>query len=213
MALIVAIDGPAAAGKGTLARRIAADLNLAYLDTGLLYRATGRAVLDQGGDPQDVAQATQAAQSLQAEMLDNPALRLDETAQAASHVAAIPAVRSALLDFQRRFAATPPKGYHGAVLDGRDIGTVVCPDAPVKLFVSASTEIRAKRRLKELQERGVEAIYEQVLQDMIDRDARDTERANAPLKAAVDAITLDTSELGIEQVIDQAKAIIAEKTE
>lgn len=212
MGIIVAIDGPAAAGKGTLARKVAEDLNLAYLDTGLLYRATGRAVLDQGGDPSNPEVATKAAEELSPAMLDNPALRLDETAQAASKVAAITGVRAALLDFQRRFAAHPPAGTLGAVLDGRDIGTVVCPDAPVKLFVTASTEIRAQRRLKELQGRGIDAIYEQVLEDMIDRDARDSQRATAPLKPAEDAITLDTSELTIEQVIEQAKVIISERS-
>lgn len=212
MGIIVAIDGPAAAGKGTLARKVAEDLNLAYLDTGLLYRATGRAVLDQGGDPSNPEVATKAAENLSPEMLDNPALRLDETAQAASKVAAIAGVRAALLDFQRRFAAQPPTGTLGAVLDGRDIGTVVCPEAPVKLFVTASTEIRAQRRLKELQGRGIDAIYEQVLEDMIDRDARDSQRATAPLKPAEDAITLDTSELTIEQVIEQAKVIILERS-
>jgi len=212
MSIVVAIDGPAAAGKGTLARRVAQDLNLAYLDTGLLYRATGLAVLQNGGDPADEKQALTVAQNLRPEDLANEDLRKDDAAQAASKVAAIQPVRDELLDFQRRFATTPPKGMNGVVLDGRDIGTVVCPDADVKLFVTASTEVRAERRLKELQERGLEAIYAQVLQDMKDRDARDSQRAAAPLKAAGDAVVLDTSDLGIEEVIAQAKAIISEKT-
>lgn len=211
MSLIVAIDGPAAAGKGTLARRVAHDLNLAYLDTGLLYRATGFAVVQAGGDPEDVEIATLAAKNLKPQDLENEKLRHDEAAQAASKVAAIQPVRDELLAFQRRFAAQPPQGTKGAVLDGRDIGTVVCPDAAVKLFVTASTEVRAQRRLKELQERGLEAIYAQVLKDMKDRDARDSQRAAAPLKAADDAIVLDTSDMDIEEVIALAKSIISGK--
>lgn len=212
MSIVVAIDGPAAAGKGTLARRVAQDLNLAYLDTGLLYRATGFAVLQEGGDPANEKQALTAAQNLRPEDLKNDDLRKDDAAQAASKVAVIQTVRDELLEFQRRFATTPPAGMDGVVLDGRDIGTVVCPNADVKLFVTASTEVRAERRLKELQERGLEAIYAQVLQDMKDRDVRDSQRAAAPLKAAGDAVVLDTSDLGIEEVIAQAKAIISEKT-
>ncbi|NVK19193.1 MAG: (d)CMP kinase [Methylocystaceae bacterium] len=212
MTIVVAIDGPAAAGKGTLARRVAADLDLAYLDTGLLYRATGFAVLAEGGDPSDAVMATKAAENLKPADLENEKLRYDEAAQAASKVAVIQPVRDELLDFQRRFAAQPPAGKKGAVLDGRDIGTVVCPDADVKLFVTASTEVRAQRRLKELQERGLESIYAQVLQDMKDRDARDSQRAAAPLKAADDAVILDTSDLDIEEVIGKAKSIISNKT-
>jgi CMP/dCMP kinase len=211
MSFVVAIDGPAAAGKGTLARRVAQDLNLAYLDTGLLYRATGFAVVQAGGDPEDTEAATMAAKNLKPQDLENEKLRHDEAAQAASKVAAIQPVRDELLAFQRRFAAQPPQGAKGAVLDGRDIGTVVCPDADVKLFVTASTEVRAQRRLKELQERGLEAIYAQVLKDMKDRDARDSQRAAAPLKAADDAIVLDTSDMDIEEVIAQAKSIISGK--
>ncbi|WP_417821866.1 (d)CMP kinase [Terasakiella sp.] len=212
MTIVVAIDGPAAAGKGTLARRVAQDLNLAYLDTGLLYRATGFSVLQEQGDPSDENLALAAAQNLQPRDLENDALRHDEAAQAASKVAVIQSVRDELLAFQRRFAAEPPAGKNGAVLDGRDIGTVVCPHADVKLFVTASTEVRAQRRLKELQDRGLDAIYAQVLKDMKDRDARDSQRAAAPLKAADDAVILDTSDLDIEEVIAQAKSIISERT-
>ncbi|WP_419797886.1 MAG: (d)CMP kinase [Terasakiella sp.] len=212
MTIVVAIDGPAAAGKGTLARRVAQDLNLAYLDTGLLYRATGFSVLQKQGDPSDENLALAAAQNLQPADLENDALRHDEAAQAASKVAVIQSVRDELLAFQRRFAAEPPVGKDGAVLDGRDIGTVVCPNADVKLFVTASTEVRAQRRLKELQDRGLDAIYAQVLKDMKDRDARDSQRAAAPLKAADDAVILDTSDLDIEEVIAQAKSIISERT-
>ncbi|WP_417831894.1 (d)CMP kinase [Terasakiella sp.] len=212
MTIVVAIDGPAAAGKGTLARRVAQDLNLAYLDTGLLYRATGFSVLQEQGDPSDENLALVAAQNLQPTDLENDTLRHDEAAQAASKVAVIQSVRDELLAFQRRFAAEPPAGKNGAVLDGRDIGTVVCPQADVKLFVTASTEVRAQRRLKELQDRGLDAIYAQVLKDMKDRDARDSQRAAAPLKAADDAVILDTSDLDIEEVIAQAKSIISERT-
>jgi len=212
MTIIVAIDGPAAAGKGTLARRVAADLNLAYLDTGLLYRATGFAVMAKGGDPNDANLATQAAKDLMPQDMDNEKLRHDEAAQAASKVASIQTVRDELLAFQRNFANTPPQGKNGAVLDGRDIGTVVCCDADVKLFVTASTEVRAQRRLKELQDRGLEVIYAQVLQDMKDRDDRDSQRSSSPLKAADDAYVLDTSEMDIETVIAKAKSIISEKT-
>lgn len=209
MAIVVAIDGPAAAGKGTLARRVASDLNLAYLDTGLLYRATGFSVIQSGGDLENEDDALKAAKNLRPIDLKNEKLRHDEAAQAASKVAVIQPVRDELLDFQRRFAAYPPEGFDGSVLDGRDIGTVVCPDADVKLFVTASTEVRAQRRLKELQDRGLEAIYAQVLQDMKDRDARDSQRAAAPLKAADDAIILDTSEMDIEEVIAKAKSFIS----
>lgn len=211
MTIVVAIDGPAAAGKGTLARRVAQDLNLAYLDTGLLYRATGFAVLQSGQDPADESAALKAAKNLRPTDMNNPDLRQDQAAQAASKVAAIQSVRDVLLDFQRNFAAQPPTGTNGVVLDGRDIGTVVCKNADAKLFVTASTEVRAQRRLKELQNRGLEAIYAQVLKDMKDRDERDSQRSAAPLKAADDAIVLDTSEMDIESVIAKAKSIISEK--
>lgn len=212
MSVVVAIDGPAASGKGTLARRVAADLGFAYLDTGLLYRATGFAVVQAGGNPEDEDQAIAAAQKLTPEDLENEQLRHDQAAQAASKVASIQGVRDALLEFQRDFAKTPPNGARGAVLDGRDIATVVCPKADVKLFVTASAEVRAQRRLKELQGRGLEVIYEQVLEDLVERDRRDMERASAPLKAASDAILLDTSHMDIEEVLAQAKKIISDKT-
>lgn len=206
--MIIAIDGPAAAGKGTLARRLAELYDLALLDTGLLYRAVGMKTVRAGFDPEDVAQATETAQGLRPVDLDAEGLRSDEAAQAASKVAAIPGVRAALLAFQRDFAANPPDGRAGAILDGRDIGTTVCPDADVKLFVTASTEVRARRRLKELQDRGLEAIYARVLQDMKDRDARDSERAASPLKAADDAFQLDTSDLDADEAFEKATAFI-----
>lgn len=192
--MIIALDGPAASGKGTLARRIARELGYSHLDTGKLYRAVGMAVLRQGGDPSDAAAAEAAARTLDTDTLDDPELGDDAAAQAASKVSAIPAVRAALLEMQRAFAARSP----GAVLDGRDIGTVVCPEADVKLYVTASDEIRAKRRHKELLDRGKVSIYARVLQDLKERDARDSARSVAPMKPADDAVVLDTTVLDAE---------------
>ena len=206
--MIIAIDGPAASGKGTLAKRIATHFGFALLDTGLLYRAVGLKTLNLGCDPSDAAAATAAAESLDPAELENPELRADAAAGAASKVGAIPAVRAALLDFQRRFASHPPGGVAGAVLDGRDIGTVVCPDAGAKLFVTASVEVRAERRLKELRERGLEAIHSRVLQEMKERDSRDASRAVAPLEPAGDAFVLDTSDLDPDAVFAEALAFI-----
>jgi CMP/dCMP kinase len=207
--LVVAIDGPAASGKGTLARRIAERFGLAHLDTGKIYRATGLAVLEAGADPADPEAAERAARRLDASRLGDPRLLQEDVARASSLVAAIPQVRAALLEFQRRFAHDPPDPARGAVLDGRDIGTVVCPDATVKLFLVASVESRTERRVKELRERGVPAIYEEVLQDMRERDARDSERRVAPLAAAPDAVTIDTTLLDADQVFEQASNLIA----
>jgi cytidylate kinase len=189
--VIVAIDGPAASGKGTLARRLARHFGLRYLDTGSLYRAVAFRALASGADPADPDAAIAAARRIEAGDLDDSRLRDDKVAQAASVVAAIPGVRTALLAFQREFAH---RGQ-GAVLDGRDIGTVVCPDADAKVFLTASVEARAMRRFKELQARGGTAIYERVLQDMKLRDARDRERHTAPLVRASDAFELDTTAL------------------
>ncbi|UKJ74299.1 (d)CMP kinase [Azospirillum brasilense] len=214
MGLVIAIDGPAAAGKGTLSKRIAQAYGFAHLDTGALYRAVGVGVLRAGGDPADAEAAAQAARALRPEdgILNDPALRNDEAAQAASKVAVVPAVRAALLDFQRRFAAAPPGGAPGAVLDGRDVGTVVCPNADAKLFVTASVEVRAERRLKELRERGIPAIPSDVLEDMKARDARDSQRTVAPLLPAADAFVLDTSALDADQAFAAATAFIGTKT-
>jgi len=206
---VVAIDGPAASGKGTLARRLAERFGLAHLDTGKLYRATAFLVLQNGGDPADPATATAAANRVQPPLLADPRLLGEPVANASSLVAAVPAVRAALLAFQRHFAARPPDGARGAVLDGRDIGTAVCPDAAVKLFVTASPEARAERRLRELRQRGAAAIYRDVLQDMKERDARDSSRRVAPLAAAPDAITLDTTGLDADEVFELASDIIA----
>jgi cytidylate kinase len=202
--MIIAVDGPAAAGKGTLARRLAEHFGLARLDTGLLYRAVGLKVVRRGGDPGDGAVAAEAAAALSPADLEDVKLRGDEAANAASKVAAIPEVRARLLEFQRTFARTPPGPATGAVLDGRDIGTVVCPDAEVKIFVTASVEVRAQRRLKELRERGLEAIHSRVLQDMEARDARDAGRDVSPLVPAEDAFILDTSALDADAVFATA---------
>ncbi len=202
--MIIAIDGPAAAGKGTLARRLAGHFGLAFLDTGLLYRTVGMNLVRKGGDTGDPAAAEAAAKSLKVEDLEAPDLRTDAAADAASRVSALPAVRAQLLSFQRDFARSPPGGAPGAVLDGRDIGTVVCPDADVKIFVTARIEVRADRRFKELREWGLDVIHGRVLADMKERDARDSERAVSPLVPARDAFQLDTSDLDADQVFAAA---------
>jgi CMP/dCMP kinase len=202
--MIIAIDGPAASGKGTLAKRIAEHFGFAYLDTGLLYRAVGLEVLRRGKDPADPKAAEAAARTVALSQLDDPALKSDEVGSAASQVAAIPGVRAALLALQRRFAHSPPEGEKGAVLDGRDIGTVICPDADVKLFVTASPEVRAERRHKELLARGVDSIYARVLKELSERDARDSVRLVAPLRPAPDALLLDTSGLDADQAFAAA---------
>ncbi|WP_395021450.1 (d)CMP kinase [Dongia sp.] len=208
MILTIAIDGPAAAGKGTLARRLAAAHNLAYLDSGSLYRGTALTLLRDNLPETD---AVVVAQKLRPELLTDPELRAEATGRLASKVAAIPAVRAALLDWQRDFAKRPPGGKQGAVLDGRDIGTVVLPDAMVKLFITASDEARAMRRFKELQEKGEAAIYARVLEDMRERDARDTARSTAPMRPAEDALIIDTSALDADQVFSLAQDYIAQK--
>ena len=199
--MIVAIDGPAAAGKGTLARRLAAELGLPYLDTGLLYRAVGRRVLDTGGNPADAATAECEARALQPEDLARTDLRGPAADQAASLVASVPGVRAALLAFQRSFA-----GRGGAVLDGRDIGTVIFPDAEVKLFVTASLEARAGRRWRELAARTAAPPLADVMAEMRARDAMDQARAAAPLRPAEDATVLDTTTLDADEVFAAALA-------
>ncbi len=201
--IVVAVDGPAAAGKGTLARRLAAALALPYLDTGLLYRAVGRRVLDAGADPRDAAIAEAAARALLPADLDRGDLRGPMADMAASAVAAIPAVRAALLDFQRDFGRA-----HGAVLDGRDIGTVVFPEAQVKLFVTASVAERARRRFLELTARGIAADPTQVESEIRDRDAQDANRPVAPLRPAQDAILLDTTMLDADAAFAAALALV-----
>jgi CMP/dCMP kinase len=209
--MIIAVDGPAASGKGTLARRIARHFGLAHLDTGGLYRAVALRALESGGDPADPAVATAAAEAVIPQDLADPRLREERVAGAASVVAAIPEVRRALLAFQRDFARQPPGGATGAVLDGRDIGTVICPDADAKFFVTAAVEARAARRLKELREGGKPAIYEAVLQDMKDRDARDSQRRAAPLVPADDAFVLDTTTFDADAAFAAALGFIERK--
>ena len=200
--LVIAIDGPAASGKGTLARRLAAHFGLPHLDTGLLYRAVARRVIDAGADPSDAAAAEAAARSVRAEDLARGDLRGPPVDQASSQVAAFPAVRAALLQFQRDF------GADGAVLDGRDIGTVVFPNAPVKLYVIASVEARAGRRVAELRARGEPAELDAVLAEMRARDARDADRADAPMRAAPDAVVLDTTTLDADAAFARALEIV-----
>ena len=202
--LVIAVDGPAAVGKGTLARRLAAHYGLWHLDTGSLYRATARRVLRSGGDPHGEAEAAAAANGISDEDLNDPALRDEDVGQAASVVATHGAVRRALLGYQRAFASRPP----GAVLDGRDIGTVVCPNARVKIYLEATAEVRAGRRLCELRSRGAESIESHVLDEIIARDARDRRRSAAPLKPAADACRLDTSALGPDEVFERVVAIV-----
>jgi CMP/dCMP kinase len=199
--LVIAVDGPSASGKGTLAKRLAAHFRLPHLDTGLLYRAVGLKALQTGEAPAEVAARLTPAD------LDDPALRSDEAGQQASKVGAIPEVRANLLKFQKEFSSQPS----GAVLDGRDIGTVICPGAPVKLFVTASPEARAERRYQELRARGVDTIKPRVLAEMAERDRRDSERAAAPLKAAPDAWLLDTTEMDADAAFTAALAFIEGK--
>jgi cytidylate kinase len=202
--VIIAIDGPAASGKGTLARRLAAHYGLRHLDTGLLYRAVAKAVLDAGHQPADAAAAIAAAKAIDYAALDRHALQSDAVGKAASIVSAVPEVRAVMLDYQRAFAKTPP----GAVIDGRDIGTVIAPQAEVKIFLVASPEERARRRTRELANRGDEADFEAILTDIRARDARDTERAISPLRQAPDAHLLDTTDLDIDAAIRAAIDIV-----
>jgi cytidylate kinase len=207
---IIAIDGPSASGKGTLAKSLATKLGYAYLDTGALYRTVGLSVLEQGGNPEDEGTAIIAAQNLRIVpgFLENPALRTDEAGQAGSKVAKYQGVRDSLLAFQRNFAQNPPLDAGGVILDGRDIGTVICPDADVKLFITASMEERAARRHKELTSKGVPTDFERVLADMALRDARDSGRDAAPLKPAMDAHIIDTTGLDAGAALEMALSLI-----
>jgi cytidylate kinase len=202
--MIIAIDGPAASGKGTLGKRLAAHYGLRHLDTGLLYRAVAQAMLDGGYALDDRARAAAAAATIDPARFDETALKSHAVGEAASVVSAIPDVRAALFNFQQEFAATPP----GAVLDGRDIGTVICPHADVKIFVTASPEARARRRYLELKQQGANTNEADILADIVRRDQRDTTRTIAPLKPAPDAHVLDTTDLGIEAAAAAAIAIV-----
>jgi cytidylate kinase len=202
--MIIAIDGPAASGKGTLGKRLAAHYGLRHLDTGLLYRAVAKAVLDAGHRPDDAACAAAAAKSLDPAQFDEAALKSQAVGEAASVVSAIADVRAALFNFQQEFAAAPP----GAVLDGRDIGTVICPHADVKIFVTATPEERARRRTQEFRRNGDTVNEAEILADILRRDARDTGRAVAPLAQAADAHLLDTTHLDIDAAFRAAVAIV-----
>ena len=210
MPVVVAIDGPAASGKGTLARRLSARLGYPHLDTGLLYRAVGLELLCREIDPGDPEAAVAVAAGLDLAALDGAgaALRREATGNAATIVAAVPGVRDALRDLQRGFAAAPPGGAGGTVLEGRDIGTVICPHADVKLFIDASVEKRSRRRLAELRDMGMDARLEDVLRDMKERDTRDRTRATAPLVPADDATVIDTTHLDADAVFDVAMSVI-----
>lgn len=205
--LVIAVDGPAASGKGTLARRLANHFGLGYLDTGSLYRAVGMRVVYANQSPHDVAAGIAAAYAINEQDLANPKLRGERIGQAASIVSAIPEVREALLEYQHKFAAAP----NGAVLDGRDIGTVICPDADIKIFITASLEARAKRRHSQLQDYGVKVEYQSVFDDLAERDQRDAARSVAPLKPAEDAIILDTSDMSANEVYEAALTLVQEK--
>lgn len=202
--MIIAIDGPAASGKGTLGKRLAHHYGFRHLDTGVIYRAVAQALLEAGADLTDEALAVAVAMELDPEKFGNPVLKTQKVGDAASVVSAIPKVREALISFQRQFAAGPP----GAVLDGRDIGTVICPDADVKIFVVADPHVRARRRTLEALARGEQADEAAVLADILKRDERDRNRAAAPLKAAPDAVLLDNSQLDIESGVRAAIDIV-----
>jgi CMP/dCMP kinase len=206
--MIIAIDGPAAAGKGTLARRLAAHFDYAYLDSGALYRAVGAKALDQNIDLSDVDGLVSLASGLIGEDMAHPHLRTPAVSEAASRVAALTPVREALKDFQRSFADSPPGQKGGAVLDGRDIGTVICPYATYKLFITANRNVRAERRWLELREKDPTVIYDRVFNDLVVRDERDETREDSPLKPAADAVVIDTSLLSADEVFEQALSLM-----
>ena len=209
---IIAIDGPAAGGKGTLSRNLARALNFAHMDTGALYRAVAYEVLRAGRDPGNAADALSGCALFQEKLetlsasrvLSDPALRDEHVGDAASKLSGIQAVRDRLTDIQRAFAAAPGEGFDGAILDGRDIGTVICPQAQLKLYITANPEIRAQRRMKELQSKGLDVTYRSVLDDIRARDARDTARTAAPMRPAADAVIMDSSNFDAAQMLEQA---------
>lgn len=218
--IIIAIDGPAASGKGTLARNLAEKLNLAHMDTGALYRAVAFEISKTGLSVRDKKDAIAAAKALRkkiesaqrpADILGRPVLREDRFGRDASVIAVIPEIREILADLQKDFARAPGEGFAGAVLDGRDIGTVICPEADIKLYIVADTEIRAQRRMKELQSKGISVTYDAVLDDMRKRDARDEGRKTAPLTPAADAVLLDTTHLLESEALERALEIVRER--
>ena len=205
--MIIAVDGPLASGKGTIARALSRRFGIAYLDTGSLYRATALAVLDADDDPNDEIAAARAAANLDVTRIDETRIRTAAVGQAASKVAQLQAVRDALFKVQRDFATQPG----GAILDGRDIGTVICPDAEVKLFVTADPETRARRRQAELNAKGDPITFEEMLAQTLDRDARDADRSDAPMRMAEDATLLDTSSLSIDAAVAEAVRIVEKR--
>jgi cytidylate kinase len=213
MSIVIAVDGTAASGKGTLAKRLAAHFGFAHLDSGALYRLTALAVLDARGDPGNEEDAIRGAQSMDLSRAGDPHIRTEIVGKAASQVAAIPAVRRALLEFQQNFLAHPPGGSPGAVMDGRDIGTVICPGATAKLYVDARPEVRARRRWSELTGMNICRAEQEILAELKARDAADKSRPIAPLKQAPDADLLDTSDLGIDAAFAAALALVTPKIE
>ncbi|HET7336206.1 MAG TPA: (d)CMP kinase [Rhizomicrobium sp.] len=213
MSIVIAVDGTAASGKGTLAKKLARHFGFPHLDSGALYRLTALAVLENGGDPANEAEAVRGAKSIDLNRAGDPAIRTDAVGAAASKVAAIGPVRAALLDFQRSFLAHPPGGSDGAVMDGRDIGTVICPTAAAKLFVDAKPELRAHRRWLELQNMGIKRPEPEILAELNARDAADRSRKLSPLRPADDAALLDTSDLDIDAAFAAALALVKTRVE
>jgi cytidylate kinase len=211
--IVIAVDGTAASGKGTLAKRLALHFGFAHLDSGALYRLAAYSVLQAKGDPANEADALRGAQTIDFNLAGDPAIRTDIVGKAASQVAAIPAVRTALFDFQTNFLAHPPGGGPGAVMDGRDIGTVICPGATAKLYVDAKVEIRARRRWSELKAMGIRRAEQDVVAELQARDEADKSRPVSPLKQAPDADLLDTSDLGIDAAFAAALALVSAKVE
>ena len=213
MSVVIAVDGTAASGKGTLAKKLASHFGFAHLDSGALYRLTALAVLTAKGDPRLEADALHGAQSIDLSLAGDPAIRTDVVGQAASQVAALPAVRAALFDFQRNFLVHPPGGSPGAVMDGRDIGTVICPGATAKLYVDARPELRANRRWRELKGMGILRDEADLLRELMARDAADKARPISPLRQAEDAALLDTSDLDIDAAFAAALSLVSPRVE
>jgi cytidylate kinase len=213
MSIVIAVDGTAASGKGTLAKKLAAHFGFAHLDSGALYRLTALAVLEAEGDPKNEADALKGAQTMDFSRAGDPKIRTDTVGKAASEVAAIPAVRAALLEFQQNFVTNPPGGSPGAVMDGRDIGTVICPSATAKLYVDAGLDIRARRRWAELKAMGIRRAEQDVVAELGARDEADRTRPVSPLKRADDADLLDTSDLGIDAAFAAALSLVSPKVE